>query len=70
MKKASRKSSDMVTSFYNYNDFTDLHAPSVRLIVFYLSHGLVRVCEIEISQTGKIKGNPEIVCEKYFSFAS
>ena len=37
---------DMVTSFLHYDDFTDRRATSVRLFVFYLSLGLVRVCEI------------------------
>ena len=36
----------MVTSFYRYNDVTNRRAASVRLFVFYLSLGLVRVCEI------------------------
>ena len=30
---------------------------------FYLSLGLVQVCEIEISQIGKNNGNPDLVCE-------
>ena len=39
---------DMVTSFQHYNDVTDRRAASVRLFVFfYLSLGLVRVCEIK-----------------------
>ena len=39
----------------------------MRLFVFYLSLGLVRVCEIEISHMGKNNGNPDLACEKYFS---
>ena len=35
------------------------------LFDFYLSHGLVQVCEIELSQMGKNNGNPDLVCEKY-----
>ena len=31
---------------------------------FYLSHGLVRVCEIEFSHSSKNNGNPNLVCEK------
>ena len=33
---------------------------------FYLSHGLVQVCEIELSymDMGKNNGNPDLVCEK------
>ena len=34
----------------HYNDVTDLHVASVRLFVFYLSLGLVRVCEKDITQ--------------------
>ena len=30
----------------------------------HLYHGLVRVCEIELSHMGKINGNPDLVCEK------
>ena len=44
------------------------HASSVRLFVFYLSHELVLVCEIELmielSYMGKNNGNPDLVCEK------
>ena len=57
----------MVMSFYHYNDITDLRADSVRLFVFYLSLGLVRMCEIEISHMGKSNRNLDLVCEKYFS---
>ena len=42
----------------------DRRAADVRLLVFYLSLGLVRVCEIELSHMGKNKGNPDLVCEK------
>ena len=35
----------------------------VRLFVFYLSHGLVRVCELDISHMGKNNGNPDLVCK-------
>ena len=55
---------DMVTSFQHYNDVTDRCAASMRLSVFYLCLGLVRVCEIEISHMGKNNGNPDLVCEK------
>ena len=34
------------------------------LFVFYLSHGLIWVCEIEIFQMDKDNGNPDLVCEK------
>ena len=36
----------MVTAFYHYNDVTDRRAANVRLFVFYLSLGLVWVCEM------------------------
>ena len=36
----------------------------VRQVIFYLSHGLVWVCEIELSHMGKNNGNPDLVCEK------
>ena len=39
----------MVTSFYHYTGVTDRRAADVRLFVFYLSLGLVRVCEIKLS---------------------
>ena len=35
-----------------------------RVAVFYLSHGLVRVIEKEISHMGKNNGNPDLVREK------
>ena len=41
----------------------------VQLFVFYLSNGLVRVCEIELYHMGKNKGNPDLVCENLFSYA-
>ena len=43
----------MVTSFYHYDDVTDGRAASVCIRSFHLSHGLVRVCEIELSHMGK-----------------
>ena len=58
---------DMVTSFKHYNDVTDRRVASVRLFVFYLSLGLVWVCEIEISHMGKNNGNLDLVCEKILS---
>ena len=33
----------------------------------YLSHGLVRVCEIEVSHMGKMNGNLNLVNEIKFS---
>ena len=46
-------------------------AADVRLFVFYLSHGLVWVCDIELSHMGKNNGNPDLVCEKnLISFAA
>ena len=56
----------MVTS-YLYNDVTDRRAASVRLFVFYLSLGLVWVCEIETSHMGENNRNPDLVCEKVSS---
>ena len=38
-------------------------ADDVRLFVFYLSLGLVRVCEKELSHMGKNSGNLDLVCE-------
>ena len=37
---------DMVTVFYHFNVITNRRAVSLRLFVFYLSHGLVWVREI------------------------
>ena len=38
------------------------------LFFFYLSHGLVQVCEIEeLSHMGKNNRNPDLVCEKDLS---
>ena len=54
---------DMVTSFKYYNGVRNQRKASVRIIVFYVSLGLVWVCEIEISHIGKINGNPNLVCE-------
>ena len=39
------------------------HADDMQLFIFYLSLGLVRVCEIELSHMGKNKGNLDPVCE-------
>ena len=48
---------DIMTSFKHNNDVTDRPATSVRptcgCLFFYLSHGLVRVCEMELSRMGK-----------------
>ena len=38
------------------------------LFVFYLPHRLVRVCEIELSHMCKSNGNPDLVCEKKYSY--
>ena len=58
----------MVASFYHCNDITERRAacmlPAVR---FYLSLGLVRVSEIELSHMGKNNGNPKRVCQKELS---
>ena len=40
-------------------------SPSGPLV--YLSHGLVRVCEIEVSHMGKMNGNLNLVNEIKFS---
>ena len=32
---------------------------------FYLSHGLVRVCEVKLSHMGKINRNPDLVCDRF-----
>ena len=59
---------DMVMSFLHFNDAMDLHAAGVRLIIFYLSHGLVRGCGIELSHIGKDNVNPDLVCKKKIIF--
>ena len=38
-------------------------------VCFYLSHGLVQVCEIELSHVGKNKGNPNLVWETKMVFS-
>ena len=56
-----------MTSFKHYNDITDQRAARVQLTCgcsfFYLSHWLVRVCEIELSHTSNNNRNPDLVCE-------
>ena len=44
---------DMEASFLHYSDVMDQRTASMRLLVYYLSLWLVRVCEIEISHMGK-----------------
>ena len=39
----------------------------MRLFDFYLSHGLVRVCEIEFSHMGKNSGNSDLVSKNTLS---
>ena len=56
---------DNMTSLKHFNDAMDRHAANVRLFDFYLSHGLVWVCEKELSHMGKINGNPYLVCKEY-----
>ena len=43
----------MEASFLHYSDVMDQRTASMRLLVYYLSLWLVRVCEIEISHMGK-----------------
>ena len=38
--------------------------PACGCSFFFLSLGLVRVCEIEISHMGENNGNPDLLCEK------
>ena len=57
MKKTFRKSWDAI---WHHGSTCSLHLP----VCFYLSLGLVWVCEIEIYHIGKNKGNPDVVCEK------
>ena len=57
----------MAMSFKPYNDVTGRHEASVQLFILYLSLGLVRLCEMEISHMGKNNGNLHLVCEKIFS---
>ena len=40
--------------------------PSVRMFVFYLSNGLVGVCEIELYHISKNSGNPDLLCKIFF----
>ena len=40
-----------------------MRTPDVHLFNFYLSHGLIRVCEIELSRMGQNNGNPDLVCK-------
>ena len=40
------------------------------LFILYLSLGLVRVCEIQISHMCKNHGYPDLVCEKRLSLLS
>ena len=42
-------------------------ATYVQLFI-YLSHGLVRVCEIELSHIGKNNGNPDLVSKNILSW--
>ena len=39
----------------------------VCLFAFYVSRGLVRVCEKELSNMGKSNGTPDLVCEIFLS---
>ena len=41
---------------------TDHRGGDVHLFFYYLSHGLVQVCEVELSHMGKNNGNPDLVC--------
>ena len=38
----------------------------MQLLAFYLSQGLVWVCELELSHMGKNNGIPDLVCEKFW----
>ena len=64
---------DMVTSFYHCShcDVTERRAASVRptygCSFFYVSLGLVRVCEIELSHMGKKRKSWSGVCKKKLS---
>ena len=64
---------DMMTSFKHNNDVTDRPATSVRptcgCLFFYLSHGLVRVCEMELSRMGKTTEIPIWCARKKHSLA-
>ena len=57
-----------VTWWCNFNT-TIMSQIDVQLFVFYLSHWLVRVCEIEWSHMGQDNGNPNLVWEKNPSLA-
>ena len=48
---------------WHHRSMCDQRAVDLWLFVFYVSHGLVRVCEIEISHMGKNSGNTDLVCK-------
>ena len=62
---AETRHSDVI---YYYNDVKYRREASMRptcgCLFFYISLGLVRGCEIEISHMGKNNGNLDLVCEK------
>ena len=64
-KYAEMRHSDVILTLqWLHGSTCGQHAVDVRLFVFHLSHGLVRVCEVELSHMGKNNGNPDLVCEK------
>ena len=64
MKKTSRKSwIRWVETWWRHFNIAITSWIDVRLFIFYLSSGLARVCEIELSHMGKNNGNPDLVCE-------
>ena len=71
MKKTSRKSCEMVTSFYIAMTSQIDVWPACGCLFFIFPHMLVRVCEIELSHIGKNNGNPDLDCaRKYLNIMS
>ena len=63
MMKAEMQHGDVIITLqYHISTFSKC-AANVRLFVFYLSTGLVWVCEIELSHMGKNNRNLNLVLE-------
>ena len=65
-----RHSDVILTEQCRHRTTSGKRAADVLQIVFYLSIGLVRECEIEISNMGKINGNLDLVCRFVFKLGS
>ena len=60
----------ILTLQWRHGSTCDQRVADVQLLVFYLSHGLIQVCEIELSHMGKNNGNPNLVCENNISWVT